>query len=180
MRKRRRRRTVSWAGGEAEQPLDGAFGGRLAATTCSSIGCCWSISRRGMLSLGRCRRTIFRPENTNRRERPTRCCRNLTRLSLNSVWDMRNDQVAPTGRALDGQDCSLLSSPRFGRDDRTDLWNGTGLTSQFDVQHAAERHKDRSHAGAWERGFLVAGPQTLKSGSYSHAVPNAAGPQTTR
>jgi hypothetical protein len=45
------------------------------------------------------------------------------------------------------------------------LSNGTGLTCRFDVQHAAERHPNRSHAGAWERGFLVTGRQTSSSGS---------------
>ena len=31
------------------------------------------------------------------------------------------------------------------------LRNGSGITSLIDLEHAAERHEDRSHAGAWER-----------------------------
>jgi len=32
------------------------------------------------------------------------------------------------------------------------LENGSAITSRIDLEHAAERHEDRSHAGAWERG----------------------------
>jgi hypothetical protein len=38
--------------------------------------------------------------------------------------------------------------------------NGAVLTSRSGVEHAAERHENRSHAGAWERDFLVADLQT--------------------
>ena len=34
------------------------------------------------------------------------------------------------------------------------LRNGPVLTSRSNVERAAERHEDRSHAGAWERGFV--------------------------
>jgi hypothetical protein len=27
------------------------------------------------------------------------------------------------------------------------------MSSRIDSEHAAERHEERSHAGAWERGF---------------------------
>jgi hypothetical protein len=30
-----------------------------------------------------------------------------------------------------------------------------GSSSSIDVEHAAERHENRSHAGAWERGMWV-------------------------
>jgi len=35
----------------------------------------------------------------------------------------------------------------------SELRNGSGITSRIDLEHAAERHENRSHAGAWERGF---------------------------
>jgi hypothetical protein len=34
------------------------------------------------------------------------------------------------------------------------LGNGSRITSRIDLEHAAERDEDRSHAGAWERGFV--------------------------
>jgi hypothetical protein len=38
-----------------------------------------------------------------------------------------------------------------------------GLTSRIDVEHAAERHEKRSHAGAWERGVPFGGRQPLNA-----------------
>ena len=64
-----------------------------------------------MLRLERCPRKIFRREITILRELSTHCCQSLNRLSLRSVWCMRNDEVAPVARVLDGQDLRLLSAP---------------------------------------------------------------------
>ena len=36
------------------------------------------------------------------------------------------------------------------------LRSASGTTCRIDVEDAAERHEDRSHAGAWERGSSAA------------------------
>ena len=83
----------------------------------------------------------------------------------------RGDPVA-AGSAMS----RAREGPLVANGQKTMLRNGSRLTSRIDVflEHAAERHEDRSHAGACERGFLVTSRLTSNSGSHSRPVPKPA------
>ena len=51
------------------------------------------------------------------------------------------------------------------------FWNGTEISSRIELKHAAERHKDRSHAEHGNEGFRVAKRLLSKSGTYSRPAP---------
>jgi hypothetical protein len=69
--------------------------------------------------------------------------------------------------ALVGRPSSTEGVNRMGRATKERVGNDFPIC----VPHAAERHEDRSHAGAWERGFGVTSGQNSNSGSYSRPDP---------